>query len=140
MVVPLRTRAAPVVAAVEEHTALQTADTAARLARERRTGLAFVSVRPSLPAVPRSARDERRLIRDLFRSRKALDAAIAAASRHGVSSYGEVVEGDPATEIVEFAARRNAPVLVVGRRRHTAGPGVSRDVIARSPLPVVVAP
>ena len=130
---------APVVAAVEPDTAPETADAAARLARELGAPLAFVSVRPSLPSPPRSACDERRATRDLFRSRKALDSAIAAAARHGVMSYGEIVEGDPSTQIVEFAASRNTPVLVVGKRAHPPEPSVSRQVIALSARPVVVA-
>jgi nucleotide-binding universal stress UspA family protein len=77
---------------------------------------------------------------ELVLARKALDTAIAAASRQSVMSYGEIVEGDPATQIVEFAATRNAPALVVGRRCHTAEQSVSRQVIALSTLPVVVAP
>jgi universal stress protein family protein len=131
-------RVAPVVAAVEPHTAPETADRAARLAREIGTTLAFVSVRPRLSTAPRRDRDDR-LSRDLFYSRKALDTAIAAAAKHGVMAYGEIVEGDPVRQIVEFAASRNAPVLVVGRRPETAGPSVSRQVVALSARPVVVA-
>ena len=135
----LTPRGAPVVAAVEPHTAPATADRAARLARERGTTLAFVSVRPRPPAVSGRTREQHRVTEELVLARKALDTAIAAASRHSVMSYGEIVEGDPATQIVEFAATRNAPVLVVGRRRHTAEQSVSRQVIALSTLPVVVA-
>ena len=130
---------APVVAAVEPHTAPATAERAAQFARELGTPVAFVSVRPRLATGPGRSCDEHRLSRDLFRSRKALDTALAAAARHGVMAYGEIVEGDPAPQIVEFAANRNAPVLVVGRRRETAGPSVSRQVVALSPRPVVVA-
>ena len=136
----LAPRGAPVVAAVEPDTAPATADTAARLARELGTALAFVSVRHSALAVTRPAREQHRATGDLVLARKALDTAIAAASRHGVMSYGEIVEGDPATQIVEFAATRNAPALVVGRRHRPAEHSVSRQVIALSTLPVVVAP
>ena len=136
---PWEARVAPVVAAVEPHTAPETADRAARLARQIGTALAFVSVRPRLSTAPRRDRDEHRLSRDLFYSRKALDAALAAAAKHGVMAYGEIVEGDPVRQIVEFAASRNAPVLVVGRRQETAGPSVSRQVVALSSRPVVVA-
>jgi nucleotide-binding universal stress UspA family protein len=131
-------RVAPVVAAVEPQTAPETAERAARFARELGAPVAFVSVRPRLPTDAR--RDsERRLSRDLLLGRKALDTALAAAARHGVMAYGEIVEGDPAPQIVEFAASRNAPVLVVGRRRETSGPSVSREVVALSARPVVVA-
>jgi nucleotide-binding universal stress UspA family protein len=131
-------RVAPVVAAVEPQTAPETAERAARYAREHGAPVAFVSVRPRLSTDAR--RDsERRLSRDLLLGRKALDTALAAAARHGVMAYGEIVEGDPAPQIVAFAASRNAPVLVVGRRRETSGPSVSREVVALSARPVVVA-
>jgi len=136
---PWEARTAPVVAAVEPHTAPATADRAARLAREIGTGLAFVSVRPRRPAVPRRDRDEQRLSRDLLYGRKALDTALATAAKHGVMAYGEIVEGDPVTQILEFATSRNAPVLVVGQRRQAAEQSVSRQVIALSARPVVVA-
>lgn len=131
-------RVPPVVAAVEPHTAPETAERAARFARELGAPVAFVSVRPRLPTDARGD-SERRLSRDLLLGRKALDTALAAAARHGVMAYGEIVEGDPAPQIVEFAASRNAPVLVVGRRRETSGASVSREVAALSSRPVVVA-
>lgn len=133
------TTAAPIVAAVEPQTARVTADTAARLARELGAPLLFVTVRPLLPAVLGEPYYQRRLTRDLFRSRKALDAALASARRHGVMSYGDIAEGDAATEIVEFAKSRNAQLLVVGTRRRRLVPSVSRRVIAISEQPVVVA-
>jgi nucleotide-binding universal stress UspA family protein len=132
-------RAAPIVAAVEPQTANVTADTAARLARELDAPLVFVTVRPSPPAVLGSPYYQRRLTRELFRSRKALDAALAAASRHGVMSYGEIVEGDAATGIVEFARARGARLLVVGARRRPLVRSVSRRVIGAAERPVVVA-
>lgn len=135
----LDTSAAPIVAAVEPQTAHVTADTAARLARELDAPLVFVTVRPHLPTVLGEPYYQQRLTRDLFRSRKALDVALAAAGRHGVMSYGDIVEGDPATEIVEFARARNAQLLVVGTRRRWLAPSVARRVIAASEQPVVVA-
>jgi len=130
---------APIVAAVEPHTAHVTADTAARLARELGAPLVFVTVRPHLSAVLGSPYYERRLTRDLFRSRKALDTALATASQRGVMSYGDIVEGDAAREIVDFARARNAQLLVVGARRRRFAPSVSRRVIDTSERPVVVA-
>ena len=97
-------RVAPVVAAVEPRTAPATAERAARFARELGAPVAFVSVRPRLPTDTRRDGDEPRLSRDLLLGRKALDIALAAAARHGVMAYGEIVEGDPAPQIVEFAA------------------------------------
>jgi nucleotide-binding universal stress UspA family protein len=129
----------PIVAAVEPRTAHVTADTAARLARELGVPLVFVSVRPRPPAILGDPFYQRRLTRGLFRGRQALDAALAAASRHGVMSYGEILEGDAATRIVEFATARHARLLVVGRRRRRLGLSVSRRVIGASEQPVVIA-
>jgi hypothetical protein len=47
----------------------------------------------------------------MVRSRKALDAALAAASRNGVMAYGEILEGDRAAAI-DFARARSAQMLV----------------------------
>jgi nucleotide-binding universal stress UspA family protein len=133
------TGTAPIVAAVEPQTARVTADTAARIARELGAPLVFVTVRPPLPAVLGEPYYQRRLSRDLCRSRKALDAALSAASRHGVMSYGEIVEGEAATEIVAFATARKARLLVIGARRRRLVPSVSRRVIGTAEQPVVVA-
>jgi nucleotide-binding universal stress UspA family protein len=131
---------APIVAAVEPHSARVTAETAAQLARELGAPLVFVSVRPPPPAVLGSPYYGRRLTRSLFRSRKALDAALAAATRHGVPSSGEILEGDAASRIIEFASARDARLLVVGPRRRRLRRSVSRRVIGAAAQPVVVAP
>jgi nucleotide-binding universal stress UspA family protein len=127
------------VALAELQTARETADTAARLARELDAPLVFVAVRPRVPTVLGSPYYERRLARDLLRSRKALDIALAGATRHGVMSYGEILEGEAARRTVEFAKARNAQLVVVGARRHRLAPSVSRRVIDASEQPVVVA-
>jgi nucleotide-binding universal stress UspA family protein len=137
------------VAAIEPQTAQATADTAARLARDLGARLVFVSVLPRRPDAREGRPHASRWTSDLIRSRKALDTALAAARRHGVTSYGEIVEGDAATEIVAFANARNARLLVVGKRRRrsctaparAAGspPGVSGRVVGCADLPVVVA-
>jgi nucleotide-binding universal stress UspA family protein len=75
----------------------------------------------------------------MFRTRQALDAALAEATRHGVMAYGEVVEGDAPAGILRFARDRRARVLVVGRRRRRFRGSVSRRVIAAADRPVVVA-
>lgn len=131
---------APIVAAVEPQTAGATAETAAQLALELGAPLVFVSVRPRPPALLGSPDYGRLLTRSMFRGRKALDTAIAAASRHGVTSSGELLEGNAASRIVEFATARDARLLVVGQRRRRLGPSVSRRVIGASRQPVVVAP
>jgi len=131
--------AAPIVAAIELETADATAEAAARLAGELGAPLVFVTVRPRPPAVLGDPFYQRRLTRDLFRSRKALDAALAAAARHGVMSYGEILEGHAANEIVEFAAARKARMVVVGTRGRRFMPSVSRRVIGHAERPVVLA-
>ena len=105
-----------IVAAVEPQTAHEVADRAAGLARTLGAPLVFVTVRPPPPALLGEPYRERQLTRDLIRSRKTLDVALAAASRYGVMSHGVILEGDGATEIAEFASARNAQLLVVGER------------------------
>ena len=130
---------ASIVAAVEPHTARVVGDTAAQLARELSLPLVFVTVRPRPPAILGDRCYERRLTRDFFRGRKTLDAALAAARRHGVMSSGEILEGDAAARIIGFAEARRAGLLVVGQRRRRLRPSVSLRVIRASAQPVVVA-
>ena len=129
----------PIVAAVEPRTACIAADTAARLARELGAPLVFVYVRERPSATLRSPQYQRRLTADLVRGRKTLDTALAAASRHGVMSYGEILQGNAARRIAEFARARKAQLLVVGERRHRFRPSVVRRVIRSSEQPVLVA-
>lgn len=105
---------APIVAAIEPQSARLTAETAANLARRLSVPLVFVSVRPGRSAGLGDRRPLRRWIRDMLRSRKALDVALAAASRNGVIAYGEIIHGGDARAIVEFARARNAQLLVHG--------------------------
>ena len=133
------TGTAPIVAAVEPRTARATADTAARLARELGAPLVLVTVRRRVPAMLGDPYYQRRLTRGMIRSRKTLDTALAAAAAHGVTAYGEILEGDAATAIVDFAKARNAQLLVVGTRRRRLVPSVSRRVIGGSEQTVVVA-
>jgi nucleotide-binding universal stress UspA family protein len=129
----------PIVAAVEPSTAHGTADTAGRLARELGAPLVFAFVRPRPWAILGAPYYQRQLTRDLLRGRQTLDTALAAAKRHGVMPYGEILEGDTATGVVGFAKARNARLLVVGQRRRRLRPSISRRVIRASDLPVVVA-
>jgi nucleotide-binding universal stress UspA family protein len=130
----------PIVAAVEPSTAHVTADTAGRLARELGAPLVFIFVRPRPQAILGAPYYQRQLTRDLLRGRKALDTALAAARRHGVMPHGEILEGDTATEVVEFARARNARLLVVvGQRRRRLPPSIPWRVIRASELPIVVA-
>jgi nucleotide-binding universal stress UspA family protein len=129
----------PIVAAVEPRTAQVAAVTAARLARELGAPLVFIYVRERPPAILGTPQYERRLTEDLVRGRKTLDTALAAASHHGVMSYGEILEGNAPKRIVEFARARGAQLLIVGQRRRRFRPSVVRRVIRSSEQPVVVA-
>jgi nucleotide-binding universal stress UspA family protein len=129
----------PIVAAVEPRTAHLAADTAACLARELDAPLVFIYVRERPPAILGTPQYQRRLTEDMVRGRKTLDTALAAASRHGVMSYGEILEGNAATRIVEFARTRQAQLLIVGQRRRRFRPSIVRRVIRSSAQPVVVA-
>jgi nucleotide-binding universal stress UspA family protein len=132
-------RAGPIVAAVEPSTARATADAAARLARERGAPLVFIYVRKRRPAILGSTQSHRLLTKDLVRGRKTLDTALASARRHDVTSYGEILEGDAATRIVEFASAQQAQFLVVGQRRRRFRPSVLQRVIRSAKRPAVVA-
>ena len=130
--------AAPIVAGVEPVTATATARGAARLARQLGAPLTFVYVRPSAPAALGHPNYERQLRRELYRGRRALDQAIAAASSAGVAAHGEIIAGDPARRLLEFAGSRRARLLVVGPRRRRFGRSVSRRLLRAAELPVVV--
>lgn len=129
----------PIVAAVDGRTARATAEAAARLAREIDAPLTFVHVRRRPSSLLGRPHYERRLARDFYRARKALDIAIAAAADAGVTAHGEIVEGDAAARIAEFARARRARLLVVGSRRRRLGRSISRGAIRASDVSVVVA-
>jgi nucleotide-binding universal stress UspA family protein len=72
--------------------------------------------------------------------RRALDAA----EEHGVQASGQVLEGDPAEEIVAFAESRRVDLIVIGSRGLGALAGtllgsVSRAVVQHTQAPVLVA-
>lgn len=129
----------PIVAAVEPETAAVTAATAARLARELRAPLTFVTVRPRTSPLLGEPYYQRRLTRDVVRGRNAIDQALAEATRRGVMAHGEIVEGDAPAQILRFASDRRARLLVLGRRARRLRRSVSRRVIAAADRPVVVA-
>jgi nucleotide-binding universal stress UspA family protein len=81
---------------------------------------------------------QRRLDAEIVAGKRALDAALAAAERAGVSASGEQLGGRPARRLVDFARLRGARMLVTGSRRRRFGRSVSRRVIADSDRPVLV--
>jgi nucleotide-binding universal stress UspA family protein len=130
----------PIVAAVEGSGAgLAAARTAARLARWLGSPLILVYVRRRPWGGLGAPFHQRRLDAEMAAARRALDAALAAAREEGAVAEGEILEGNPARRVIEFARHRDARLLVLGARRWRFGRSVSRRVISASERPVVVA-
>jgi nucleotide-binding universal stress UspA family protein len=80
------------------------------------------------------------------RSEAALDFVKSVAGRlqaHGLEAYAEVVEGYPRTDIVEFALRWKADLIIVGARRHLSVTdfllgSVATNVVRSAPCSVEV--
>jgi Universal stress protein family len=135
---PVYLRSAPIVAVVEPRTARRTAAAAARLARDADAAVVFVAVRPRPRAILGTPYYERHLTRTLQRARTAVDTALAEACRHGVTAYGEILEGDVAKRAAEFAAARGARLLVVDQAHRDRGRSVARRSLKAAKSPVVV--
>jgi nucleotide-binding universal stress UspA family protein len=80
----------------------------------------------------------------LHRADEALVHACGVAADLGVGIDTETLEGDPATQIVELARRREVDLIVLGSRNR--GPivtallgSVSNDVVAHADRPVLIA-
>ena len=87
---------------------------------------------------------QRELTEGLHRADDALAAAARTAGEFGVQAELEILEGDPATQIIEFARARHVDLIVLGSRNR--GPlvsallgSVSKDVVAHADRPVLVA-
>ena len=87
---------------------------------------------------------QRELTEGLRRANDALGVAARAAAELGVEAELEILEGDPATQIIEFARSRDADLIVLGSRNR--GPlvaallgSVSKDVVTHADRPVLVA-
>ena len=79
------------------------------------------------------------------RGRDALDAARRLAEAAGVDAEYELLEGEPARTLAEFAEARDADLLIVGTRGYGALGGVllgsvSTALVRRSRRPIVVVP
>lgn len=87
---------------------------------------------------------QRELSEGLWRADEALGDALRAAADLGVEADTKILEGDPATQIIEFARLRDADLIVLGSRNR--GPlvaallgSVSNDVVTHADRPVLVA-
>jgi nucleotide-binding universal stress UspA family protein len=129
----------PIVAAVDgSAAATDAARTAVRMARVLAAPLVFVYVRRGPSWSLGTPNYQRRLDAEMGSARWALGAAKAVARRAGVAAEGEILEGDPAQRVVEFAHDRRARLLVLGSPRWRFGRSVARRVIRSADRPVVV--
>jgi nucleotide-binding universal stress UspA family protein len=134
-----RRRERPVIAAVDGSDAsLAAAGTAARLARTIAAPLIFVYVRTGPPSWLGKPYHQARLNREMSVARRALDASLRVARDEDVDAQTEVLEGNPARRIGEFAEARDARLVVLGARRRRLKNSVSHSVIRDSSRPVVV--
>jgi nucleotide-binding universal stress UspA family protein len=87
---------------------------------------------------------QRALSDELLRGRDAVSIAAARARFAGVEAETELLEGDPATRILELARERDVDLIVVGSRglgtiASTLLGSVSSRVVHRADRPVLVA-
>ena len=113
-----------------------------QLAFDVGASVTFVYVRHPVPLLGEPWY-QRHLTHQLEQARAALAMAEVEAERVGVPCESEILEGDPASCIVDAAAYRDADLLVVGSRgRGTLTSAligsVSREVTERSTVPVMV--
>jgi nucleotide-binding universal stress UspA family protein len=119
-------------------------DDALRLAGYLDATITFVFVRRPPSEMLGDPYYERAVSADLVRARRAVAEAVQAATRAGIEADAEILEGDPADELVSLADNRDAELIVVGSRG--LGPlagamlgSVSRSVSQHANRPVVVA-
>lgn len=113
-----------------------------QLAADVGASVTFVYVRHAVPLLGEPWY-QRHLTHQLEQARAALDMAEVEAERVGVPYESEILEGDPASCIVDAARYRDADLLVVGCRGRgtltsTLIGSVSREVTERSVVPVLV--
>jgi nucleotide-binding universal stress UspA family protein len=133
--------APPIIAVVDGSAAGRVAaGTAARLAREASAPLVLVYVRTGPPNWLGRPYFQRRLDQEMDTGRAVLADALKAAEREGVIATVEILEGKPARRVRELAELRDARMLVVGTRRRRLRPSISRRLVRRSRLPVLVVP
>jgi nucleotide-binding universal stress UspA family protein len=132
--------ARPVVVAVDDSPAAEAAvGDAVRLAGELAAPVVFVYVRRGPSAALGEPYYQRRLDAEMRIGDRAIAVGIAAARRARVPASGEQLHGSPARRLEEFSRLRDAQLIVVGARRRWLARSVSRALIRRADLPVLVA-
>ena len=86
---------------------------------------------------------QRTLSEELARGRAIVDDAAATAEAAGVAAEVDMLEGDPATRILELARHRDVDMIVLGSRGRGAVAGtllgsVSKAVVNGAGCPVLV--
>ncbi|MFP3399576.1 universal stress protein [Acidianus sp.] len=77
------------------------------------------------------------------KAKKDIDEAVNKATQNGVKAVGEVLSGDPATAILEYANKNDIKLIIIGSRglsrfkRILLG-SVSSRVVQESKIPVIV--
>jgi nucleotide-binding universal stress UspA family protein len=136
---------APIVIATDgSESAERAAVAGATVARTLGTKAVLVYVRPSLGPLGEPYYQEK-LSEQMEYARAALERAQTLVSGEGCETDAEILEGNPADQVVELARARKAALIVVGSRGLGAVAGallgsVSSAIIHRADRPVLVVP
>jgi nucleotide-binding universal stress UspA family protein len=119
-------------------------DEAIDLAGDLGAALTFVFVRKPPARWLGDPYYQRALTGDMVDARRAVAEAVEKATTAGIEADAEILEGDPANELVSIADNRDADLIVVGSRGHGALAGavlgsVSQSVSQHANRTVVVA-
>ena len=114
------------------------------LARVTGTDVTFVLATETPPPLSGDGYFELEFEREQKEAHSIVEAATYEADRAGVDSDYEICHGDPVEAIIRVALYRDADLVVVGSRglgpvREAVLGSVSRAVIRRCPLPVLIA-
>ena len=106
--------------------------------------LTVLYVRPTPSSLIGDPHYQRFVTEEVQHARAVITDAKLRAARYDVDPEYEVVEGDPATSVLEFAEARDADLIVVGSRglgrvKRTVLGSVSREIVQRADRPVLVA-
>jgi nucleotide-binding universal stress UspA family protein len=113
------------------------------LAAQLGVGVTFVSVRKPPSRMLGDPFYERSIGRGVREAQAVVDDACARAEATGIAAEAEVLEGNPAEEIVTLADNRDSGLIVVGSRSHGPFVGallgsVSAGVVHHACRPVVI--